>query len=46
MKVNETMNKEGLHLRREFEDMRDLIEQAAILYGEKNAGEGPQIPLG
>ena len=37
MKVNETMNKEGLHLRREFEDMRDLIEQAAILYGEKNA---------
>ena len=32
MKVNETMNKEGLHLRREFEDMRDLIEEAAKLY--------------
>ena len=37
MKVNDTMNKEGLHLRREFDDMRDLIEQAAILYGEKYA---------
>lgn len=32
MKVNETMNKEGLHLRREFDDMRDLIEEAAKLY--------------
>lgn len=37
MKVNETMNKEGLHLRREFEDMRDLVEQAANLYGERVA---------
>jgi len=37
MKVNSTMNKEGLHLRREFEDMRDLIEQAANLYKEKIA---------
>ena len=32
MKVNETINKEGLHLRREFDDMRDLIEEAAKLY--------------
>ena len=32
MKVNETLNKEGLHLRREFDDMRDLIEEAAKLY--------------
>ena len=37
MKVNETMNKEGLHLRREFENMRDLVEEAANLYGEKTA---------
>ena len=37
MKVNETMNKEGLHLRREFSDMRDLIEQAAILYSDRTA---------
>ena len=37
MIVNETINKEGLHLRREFEDMRDLIEEAANLYGERIA---------
>ena len=37
MKVNETMNKEGLHLRREFEDMRDLVEQAANIYGDRIA---------
>jgi long-chain acyl-CoA synthetase len=37
MKVNEIMNKEGLHLRREFEDMRDLIENAAKLYDGKTA---------
>ena len=37
MKVNETMNKEGLHLRREFEDMRDLVEQAAKLYSNRIA---------
>ena len=37
MKVNETMNKEGLHLRREFENMRDLVEEAAKLYEGRNA---------
>ena len=37
MKVNETLNKEGLHLRREFENMRDLIEEAAKLYEGRNA---------
>ncbi len=37
MKVNETLNKEGLHLRREFESMRDLIEEAAKLYEGKIA---------
>ena len=37
MKVNETINKEGLHLRREFSDMRDLIEQAAELYSDRIA---------
>ncbi len=37
MKVNETLNKEGLHLRREFESMRDLIEEAAKLYDGKIA---------
>ncbi len=37
MKVSEKMNKEGLHLRREFEDMRDLIESAAKLYNVKTA---------
>ncbi len=37
MKVNETLNKEGLHLRREFEDMRDLVEQTGELYPKKIA---------
>ena len=37
MKVNETINKEALHVRREFEDMRDLIEEAAKLYEDRIA---------
>ena len=37
MIVGEKKNKEALHLKREFSDMRDLIEQVGELYPEKNA---------
>ena len=37
MTVGEIKNKEALHLRREFSDMRDLIENTGDMYAERNA---------